>query len=232
MIAKSQPKIIELVTRPGRKQAEENNNNGKSAVPANKYEVDPKLYCKIGHFHLLLEDYSKALSAYQKYFGLCKDYWRDPAFLYGLGLVYFHFNSYAWAKKAFQLVLYADAGFQRANEVHLRLGLIAKVEREFKVSLRHFRLAQEDTSPCSFDRSELQFHVAHLHEVRGDSMKAKTLYEELLNTGGSSKCEKSGEEGKSESDEGAGKEEDKKSEVDTKDGDKKCELPTNLRSDH
>ena len=41
-----------------------------------------------------------------------------------------------------QLVLYADAGFPRANEVHLRLGLIAKAEREFKTSLRHFRMAQ------------------------------------------------------------------------------------------
>jgi histone demethylase len=32
------------------------------------FVVDPKTYVKLGHLHLLLEDWSKALSAYQKYF--------------------------------------------------------------------------------------------------------------------------------------------------------------------
>jgi len=90
--------------------------------------VEPKTYCKLGHFHLLLEDYTKgrfqyvfclpclcilaatsiydqqltflmfflAISAYQKYMRLCEEYWSDACFLYGLGLAYFHFNSFAW----------------------------------------------------------------------------------------------------------------------------------------
>ena len=32
------------------------------------FVVDPKTYVKLGHLHLLQEDWSKALSAYQKYF--------------------------------------------------------------------------------------------------------------------------------------------------------------------
>ena len=32
------------------------------------FVVDPKTYVKLGHLHLLLEDWSKALSAYQNYF--------------------------------------------------------------------------------------------------------------------------------------------------------------------
>ncbi|XP_071574504.1 uncharacterized protein [Temnothorax nylanderi] len=56
--------------------------------------IDPKTYCKLGHFHLLLEDYSKAMSAYQKFYSLKGDYWKDASFLYGLGLVYFHFNAF------------------------------------------------------------------------------------------------------------------------------------------
>ncbi|KAJ9584544.1 hypothetical protein L9F63_021102, partial [Diploptera punctata] len=56
--------------------------------------IDPKTYCKLGHFHLLLEDYTKAMSAYQKFFGLKSDYWKDASFLYGQGLVYFHFNAF------------------------------------------------------------------------------------------------------------------------------------------
>lgn len=37
-----------------------------------------------------------ALSAYQKFFRLKSDYWKDPQFLYGQGLVYFHFNAFRW----------------------------------------------------------------------------------------------------------------------------------------
>lgn len=61
---------------------------------AKDINIDPKTYCKLGHFHLLLEDYEKALSAYQKFYSLKSDHWKDPAFLYGLGLVYFHYNAF------------------------------------------------------------------------------------------------------------------------------------------
>lgn len=38
-----------------------------------------------------------ALLAYQRYIELKKDdNLRDLAFLYGLGMVYFHFNSFRW----------------------------------------------------------------------------------------------------------------------------------------
>ena len=37
-----------------------------------------------------------AMSAYQKFRSLKEDYWNDANFLYGQGLVYFHFNAYNW----------------------------------------------------------------------------------------------------------------------------------------
>lgn len=37
-----------------------------------------------------------ALSAYQKYRSLRHDHWKDTPFLYGLGIVYQHFNSLRW----------------------------------------------------------------------------------------------------------------------------------------
>lgn len=38
-----------------------------------------------------------AMSAYQKYFNLRQeDYWKDAAFLYGQGLVYFYFHAFQW----------------------------------------------------------------------------------------------------------------------------------------
>ncbi|KPP62500.1 histone demethylase UTY-like [Scleropages formosus] len=57
-------------------------------------KVDPELFCQLGHFNLLLEDYPKALSAYQRYYSLQSDYWKNAAFLYGLGMVYFHYNAF------------------------------------------------------------------------------------------------------------------------------------------
>lgn len=69
----------------------------------------------------------------------------------------------------------------RANEVHLRLGVMAKINGDYAISLRHFNMALADTSaPCTFSPSEIKFHVAHVHEVRGESHKAKELYEDLL----------------------------------------------------
>lgn len=54
------------------------------------------LYCELGHLHLLLEQYAKALSAYQKYYYSNHEHWKDASFLYGLGTVYFHFGAFHW----------------------------------------------------------------------------------------------------------------------------------------
>ena len=88
------------------------------------------------------------------------DHWKDATFLYGLGLVYFHYNAHQWAKKAFQQALYTDPGFVRANEIRIRLGIMAKIEKDFLSSLKHFRLAISDVAhPCTFTSSELNFHI-------------------------------------------------------------------------
>uniref|UniRef100_A0A4W6EHY0 [histone H3]-trimethyl-L-lysine(27) demethylase n=1 Tax=Lates calcarifer TaxID=8187 RepID=A0A4W6EHY0_LATCA len=99
-------------------------------------KVDPDIFCQLGHFNLLLEDYEKALSAYQRYFSLQSDYWKNAAFLYGLGMVYFRYNAFQWAIKAFQEVLYIDPSFSRAKEIHLRLGLMFKVNTDYESSLK------------------------------------------------------------------------------------------------
>uniref|UniRef100_A0A8D8YYS4 Lysine-specific demethylase 6A n=1 Tax=Cacopsylla melanoneura TaxID=428564 RepID=A0A8D8YYS4_9HEMI len=116
--------------------------------------IDPKTYCKLGHFHLLLENYAQAMSAYKKFFQLKEDYWKDAHFLYGQGLVYFHFNAFQWAIKTFQQLLYVDPSYLRANEVHLRLGLMFKVNNEYDSALKHLTLCLIDASPCTFTKLE------------------------------------------------------------------------------
>ncbi|XP_061215290.1 lysine-specific demethylase 6A isoform X14 [Neopsephotus bourkii] len=129
-------------------------------------KVESDFFCQLGHFNLLLEDYPKALSAYQRYYSLQSDYWKNAAFLYGLGLVYFHYNAFQWAIKAFQEALYVDPSFCRAKEIHLRLGLMFKVNTDYESSLKHFQLALIDCNPCTLSNAEIQFHIAHLHEIQ------------------------------------------------------------------
>uniref|UniRef100_A0A3B3VB14 [histone H3]-trimethyl-L-lysine(27) demethylase n=1 Tax=Poecilia latipinna TaxID=48699 RepID=A0A3B3VB14_9TELE len=130
-------------------------------------KVDPDVFCQLGHFNLLLEEYSKALSAYQRYFSLQSDYWKNAAFLYGLGMVYFHYNAFQWAIKAFQEVLYIDPTFSRAKEIHLRLGLMFKVNTDYESSLKHFQLALIDSNLCTLSKAE-------------SKSAAKDAYESLL----------------------------------------------------
>ncbi len=58
------------------------------------------------------------------------------------------------AIKAFQQLLYIDPVYCRANEVHLRLGLIFKVTGELESSLKHFQLTLVDSAPCSLSQHE------------------------------------------------------------------------------
>ncbi|XP_033057697.1 lysine-specific demethylase 6A isoform X17 [Trachypithecus francoisi] len=144
-------------------------------------KVESDFFCQLGHFNLLLEDYPKALSAYQRYYSLQSDYWKVKCcFLYGLGLVYFHYNAFQWAIKAFQEVLYVDPSFCRAKEIHLRLGLMFKVNTDYESSLKHFQLALVDCNPCTLSNAEIQFHIAHLYETQRKYHSAKEAYEQLL----------------------------------------------------
>uniref|UniRef100_A0A665X605 [histone H3]-trimethyl-L-lysine(27) demethylase n=1 Tax=Echeneis naucrates TaxID=173247 RepID=A0A665X605_ECHNA len=107
---------------------------------------------------------------------------KNAAFLYGLGMVYFHYNAFQWAIKAFQEVLYIDPGFSRAKEIHLRLGLMFKVNTDYESSLKHFQLALIDSNPCTLSKAEIQFHIAHLYEIQKRYRAAKEAYESLLQT--------------------------------------------------
>uniref|UniRef100_A0A8C1VMR2 [histone H3]-trimethyl-L-lysine(27) demethylase n=1 Tax=Cyprinus carpio TaxID=7962 RepID=A0A8C1VMR2_CYPCA len=133
-------------------------------------KVDPEFFCQLGHFNLLLEEYPKALSAYQRYYSLQSDYWKNAAFLYGLGMVYFHYSAFQWAIKAFQEVLYIDPGFSRAKEIHLRLGLMFKVNTDYESSLKVRPEGCRDSVLSGFVASQKRYRAA------------KEAYESLLQT--------------------------------------------------
>uniref|UniRef100_A0A8B9C9L7 [histone H3]-trimethyl-L-lysine(27) demethylase n=1 Tax=Anser brachyrhynchus TaxID=132585 RepID=A0A8B9C9L7_9AVES len=145
-------------------------------------KVESDFFCQLGHFNLLLEDYPKALSAYQRYYSLQSDYWKNAAFLYGLGLVYFHYNAFQWAIKAFQEALYVDPSFCRAKEIHLRLGLMFKVNTDYESSLKHFQLALIDCNPCTLSNAESNFMINQFtfFLLQRKYHSAKEAYEQLL----------------------------------------------------
>ncbi|CAF0758820.1 unnamed protein product [Adineta ricciae] len=148
-------------------------------------EKDPlqiaQYYIHIGHWHLLLEDFSKALSAYQAAYALETKLNQNPEFLFGLGIVYHHYNIDNHAIRAYQQVLYLDSQFIRRSDVHLRLGLIYKQLGDYSTSLKHFQRALGDsTSTCSLTRSELSCLIGFVYEQQGHLTEAESLYEKLL----------------------------------------------------
>ncbi|KXJ80760.1 hypothetical protein RP20_CCG023731 [Aedes albopictus] len=77
-------------------------------------------------------------------------------------------------------LLYVCPDFTRANEVHLRIGLMLKVNGDYEQSLKHLQLAYSDSSPCTFGKLEIRFHIAHLYEVQNKFKAAREAYEQLL----------------------------------------------------
>uniref|UniRef100_A0A8C2ZX86 [histone H3]-trimethyl-L-lysine(27) demethylase n=1 Tax=Cyclopterus lumpus TaxID=8103 RepID=A0A8C2ZX86_CYCLU len=147
-------------------------------------KVDPDIFCQLGHFNLLLEDYPKGESLNEFYTSVCNNFptlsfSQNAAFLYGLGMVYFHYNAFQWAIKAFQEVLYIDPGFSRAKEIHLRLGLMFKGNTDYESSLKHFQLALIDSNLCTLSKAESKYYC---YNYQRKYRAAKEAYENLLQT--------------------------------------------------
>ncbi|XP_058817943.1 lysine-specific demethylase 6A isoform X2 [Topomyia yanbarensis] len=55
-----------------------------------------------------------------------------------------------------------------------------KVNGDYERSLKHLQLAHSDSSPCTFGKLEIRFHIAHLYEIQNKFKAAKESYEQLL----------------------------------------------------
>uniref|UniRef100_H2YC66 [histone H3]-trimethyl-L-lysine(27) demethylase n=1 Tax=Ciona savignyi TaxID=51511 RepID=H2YC66_CIOSA len=135
--------------------------------------------CKLGHLHLLSEDYHKSLSAYNKYHLLESEYWKDYPFLFGLGIVYYHFSAYSWTVKLFQQLLYNEPSFCKINEVHCRLGLVFKVTSNLESAVKRIlHLIQVTLKKSSI--FPVRFHLGHLYEIQGKYVAARGEYEQII----------------------------------------------------
>jgi tetratricopeptide (TPR) repeat protein len=74
-------------------------------------------------------------------------------------------SSFCRSIKAFQQLLYVSPDFVRANEVHLRLGLMFKVNGNYEQSLKHLQLALLDSSPCTFTKLDSEYDLFNVSVV-------------------------------------------------------------------
>jgi len=102
----------------------------------------------------------------------------------GLGLCYFHFSNFLWAKKAFLEVLYREPEFHCASEVHARLGLTLKYLGLLNWAQMHLNWALENSSGIPTDdfrgpitKAEIKFHLGHVSELQNKHKEAKDFYE-------------------------------------------------------
>lgn len=174
---------------------------------------DPEWLLKLGHFHLLGLQWHLALSAYTKCMKLSR--WEDHQFrvlkdqnryvvrpneaaksgrvmlLYGLGLCYFHFSNFSWAKNAFLEVLYREPEFHCAQEVHARLGIALKYMKLYDWAAKHLQwglsIANRNPDRCPMSVAEIKFHLGHTQELRKNYSEAKMLYEAVIEDESSSK---------------------------------------------
>ncbi|ESO01127.1 hypothetical protein HELRODRAFT_82278 [Helobdella robusta] len=138
------------------------------------------VYCKLGHLHLLLENYDEALSAYQRYYAICPESWKNASFLYGISMTYFHFQFHPWAIKGFQKFLYLYSDHRCCVEVHIRLAYIYSALKEHDSSLKHFQLAYNDSNPSTYTKYQIRFCEAHIYQMKNDCLKAKEVFDELI----------------------------------------------------
>ncbi|KAK0403867.1 hypothetical protein QR680_017167 [Steinernema hermaphroditum] len=140
-----------------------------------------RVYLKLGHVNLLVGDFAKALSAYQKAYKANADhFWEDPSGYFGLGLVYFHFKAFKLSAEAFNRLLFCCPSLELAVEVHARLGIAYKALEKYTLALKHLQLAFEDVREAKFlPKIQLRFHIAHCYDVAGDLTRATEEYRQL-----------------------------------------------------
>lgn len=54
---------------------------------------------------------------------------------YGIGILYDRYGSLEHAEEAFSQVMRMEPGFEKANEIYFRLGIIYKQQQKFQQSL-------------------------------------------------------------------------------------------------
>lgn len=100
-------------------------------------KVEPtngEVWSSLGHCYLMMDDLQQAYSAYQQALYHLPDP-KEPKLWYGIGILYDRYGSLEHAEEAFSQVMRMEPGFEKANEIYFRLGIIYKQQQKFAQSL-------------------------------------------------------------------------------------------------
>lgn len=105
----------------------------------------------LGHCHLMMDNLQDAYTAYQQALYYLSDpkvctgnpytdqlltrAAQEPKLWYGIGILYDRYGSLEHAEEAFSQVMRMEPGFEKANEIYFRLGIIYKQQSKFQQSL-------------------------------------------------------------------------------------------------
>jgi tetratricopeptide (TPR) repeat protein len=93
-----------------------------------------EVWSSLGHCYLMMDDLQQAYSAYQQALYHLPDP-KEPKLWYGIGILYDRYGSLEHAEEAFSQVMRMEPGFEKANEIYFRLGIIYKQQQKFDSSL-------------------------------------------------------------------------------------------------
>lgn len=93
-----------------------------------------EVWSSLGHCYLMMDDLQQAYSAYQQALYHLPDP-KEPKLWYGIGILYDRYGSLEHAEEAFSQVMRMEPGFEKANEIYFRLGIIYKQQQKFPSSL-------------------------------------------------------------------------------------------------
>jgi tetratricopeptide (TPR) repeat protein len=109
--------------------------------------------CCVGHCYLMMDDLQQAYAAYQNALINLRnpkvgEYLsailvdssltpvpQEPKLWYGIGILYDRYGSLDHAEEAFSQVMQMEPGFEKANEIYFRLGIIYKQQQKYGQSL-------------------------------------------------------------------------------------------------
>lgn len=72
---------------------------------------------------------------------------QEPKLWYGIGILYDRYGSLDHAEEAFSQVMQMEPGFEKANEIYFRLGIIYKQQQKYGQSLEVCRTSD---SACTY----------------------------------------------------------------------------------
>jgi tetratricopeptide (TPR) repeat protein len=143
-------------------------------------EHNGKAWTALGHCYLLQNEYQKCFTAYQRALYSMEDN-KDAQLWYGIGLLYYKFESYKHAEPAFLAVLKIEPDFEQKGEVLFKLGTIYKFMGMFENAITYLRNSIAADNVPNLRKIEALCNIGQSYEKMKNIDKAISIYQDAVN---------------------------------------------------